>query len=154
MNHLCEWRRSGCRLPDMWLPPLESIRLSCVRRCSFRSKFNRSRSIDIGFAVCVLTSAPFEERQMKTVMMHGEMWARNLSNINLIPSSRKPGGRGVYILYDGSMPVYVGKGNMRSRIKSARLSKNRGQLWDHFSWYSLNPKITHDIEALILRMLP
>jgi hypothetical protein len=91
---------------------------------------------------------------MKTVTMHGGMWGRNLANINLIPSSKEPGGQGVYILYDGSMPVYVGKGNMRSRIKSARLGKRRGQLWDHFSWYSLNPQITHDIEALILRMLP
>jgi hypothetical protein len=86
---------------------------------------------------------------MKTVTMHGEMWARNLANINLIPSSKKPGGQGVYILYDVSMPVYVGKGDMRSRIKSARLGKRRGQLWDHFSWYSLNPQIIHDIEALI-----
>ena len=91
---------------------------------------------------------------MKTVMMHGEMWARNLSNINLIPSSTKPGGRGVYILYDGSMPVYVGKGNLRSRIRKARLSKSRGELWEHFSWYALHPNVTHDIESLILRMLP
>jgi hypothetical protein len=47
----------------------------------------------------------------------GEMWARNPKNINLIPDSRSPkGGEGIYVLYDGSVPVYVGKGYIRSRI--------------------------------------
>ncbi len=91
---------------------------------------------------------------MGIVTMFGEMWARNLPNINRVPRSKEPGGKGVYILYDGSMPVYVGKGNMRRRIDIARRSTRRGQLWDHFSWYSLNPKAMHDVESLILRMLP
>jgi hypothetical protein len=92
---------------------------------------------------------------MRIVTMCGEMWARNLQNINRVPRSKQKGGRGVYVLYDGSMPVYVGKGNIHSRLDGARRSKARGQLWDHFSWYSLtNSGVTHDIEALILRMLP
>jgi hypothetical protein len=91
---------------------------------------------------------------MRIVTMFGEMWARNLQNINRIPSRKQNGGKGVYVLYDGSMPVYVGKGNMRSRLDGARRSKRRGQLWDHFSWYSLSSGATHDIESLILRMLP
>jgi len=91
---------------------------------------------------------------MRVVTMFGEMWARNLQNIDRVPRSKENGGTGVYVLYDGSMPVYVGKGNMQSRIGKARLSRRRGQLWDHFSWYSLNPKVTHDVESLILRMLP
>jgi hypothetical protein len=86
--------------------------------------------------------------------MFGEMWARNLPNLNRIPGRQEKGGTGVYVLYDGSMPVYVGKGNLRSRLKIARRSTSRGQLWDHFSWYSLDPKATHDVEALVLRMLP
>jgi hypothetical protein len=91
---------------------------------------------------------------MKTVTMFGEMWARNLRNLNQIPGKQEKGGTGVYVLYDGSMPVYVGKGNLRSRLKNARRSKSRGQLWDHFSWYSLDPQVTHDVESLVLRMLP
>jgi hypothetical protein len=94
---------------------------------------------------------------MRIVTTFGEMWARNLQNINRVPKSKQEGGtgeKGVYVLYDGSMPVYVGKGNMRSRLDGARRSKRRGQLWDHFSWYSLSPGVTHDLEALILRMLP
>src|SRR5580704_17539477 len=82
------------------------------------------------------------------------MWARNETNIAKIPSSKK-GGRGVYVLFDGSIPMYAGKGNIRSRIKKADKSKRRKVLWDHFSWYTIkNPAMMHDIEALMLRILP
>jgi hypothetical protein len=91
---------------------------------------------------------------MRIVTMFGEMWARNRQNINRVPRSKQKGGKGVYVLYDGSMPVYVGKGNIRSRINIATRRGRRGQLWDHFSWYSLIPDAMHDIEALVLRMLP
>ena len=91
---------------------------------------------------------------MGLVKKYGEMWPRNLENINLIPG-RKECGTGVYILYDGSMPVYVGKGNIRNQIRGARRSKTRGEFWDRFSWFVLrNPKVIHDIEVFILRMLP
>jgi hypothetical protein len=91
---------------------------------------------------------------MRLVRKFGEMWARNLENINRIPLP-KQGGTGVYILYDGSMPVYVGKGHIRYRVDGARRSKTRGQHWDHFSWYVIkNPDVIHDTEALFLRMLP
>lgn len=82
------------------------------------------------------------------------MWARNEENIATIPSSRN-GGRGVYVLFDGSMPMYVGKGNIRNRIESAHTSERRENLWDHFSWYTIkNPAMMHDIEVLMLRILP
>jgi hypothetical protein len=91
---------------------------------------------------------------MQIVTQYGTMWARNTTNIRKIPSSGS-GGFGVYILFDGSMPVYVGKGNIRHRVSDARRSKRRGQLWDRFSWYALaDPKMMHDVEVLILRMLP
>jgi hypothetical protein len=84
------------------------------------------------------------------------MWARNLKNVSRIPGSMTPkGGEGIYILYDGSVPVYVGKGHIKSRIRKARRSKSRGPFWDHFSWYVMDePKMIHDTEVLILRMLP
>jgi hypothetical protein len=91
---------------------------------------------------------------MRLVRKFGEMWAKNLENIEKIPGS-KQGGQGVYILYDGSLPVYVGKGNIRSRVRGARRSRTRGEFWDRFSWYVIkNKQVTHDTEALILRMLP
>ena len=91
-------------------------------------------------------------------LMHsfGEMWARNSANINRVPGSKteKRGNR-VYVLYDGSLPVYVGNGHIKSRLRKARLSKSRGQFWDHFSWYVLDDfRLIHDTEALLLRMLP
>ena len=91
---------------------------------------------------------------MRIVRQYGTMWARNQENIAKLPSSKK-GGRGVYILFDGSMPMYAGKGNISSRIKEACKSKRRKELWDHFSWYTIkNAAMMHDIEALMLRILP
>lgn len=90
----------------------------------------------------------------QVITAYGTMWARNTENIRSIPSKRK-GGIGVYILFDGSMPVYAGKGNIRQRIREARRSKRKCQLWDRFSWYAVrDAKMMHDIEVLILRMLP
>ena len=89
---------------------------------------------------------------MRIVTEYGTMWARNEANIARIPSARN-GGRGVYVLFDGSMPMYVGKGDIRDRILGASTSKRRGELWDHFSWYAIkNAAMTHDIEALMLRI--
>ena len=91
---------------------------------------------------------------MQIVTQYGTMWARNTKNIRRIPGHRDR-GIGIYILFDGSMPVYVGKGNIRHRITDARRSKRRGQLWDRFSWYAVvDPKMMHDIEVLVLRILP
>lgn len=91
---------------------------------------------------------------MRIVTKYGTMWARNAENIAQIPSS-KDGGLGVYILFDGSMPMYAGKGKIKRRIIGASTSKRRGQLWDHFSWYAIeNPAMMHDIEVLMLRILP
>ncbi len=91
---------------------------------------------------------------MQIVTRYGRMWARNATNIREIPGHRK-GGIGIYILYDGSMPVYVGKGNIRQRLSKARSSRRRGPHWDRFSWFALKePKMMHDIEVLVLKMFP
>jgi len=91
---------------------------------------------------------------MELVERFGEMWARNDKNIAEVPRSSE-GGLGVYILYDGSTPVYIGKGNIRSRLRDADKSERRGNAWDHFSWYVIKEKsLIHDIEVLMIRMLP
>jgi hypothetical protein len=93
------------------------------------------------------------KKSVQIVTRYGTMWARNDVNIDQIPDGKD--GRGVYILFDGSMPMYVGKGQIKDRILGARDSKRRGQLWDHFSWYAIkNPAMMHDIEVLMLRILP
>lgn len=89
---------------------------------------------------------------MALIKAFGQMWARNPENIRLVAGQK---GEGVYVLYDGSMPVYVGMGNIPSRLTKARRSTRRGQMWDHFSWYiPSDPKLIREIEALFLRMLP
>jgi len=97
---------------------------------------------------------PTKKKSIQVVNAYGTMWARNKENMAAIPKS-KSGGQGVYVLFDGSMPVYAGKGDLRSRINDAAASRKRGQMWDRFSWYAIaDQKMTHDIEVLVLRLLP
>jgi hypothetical protein len=93
---------------------------------------------------------------MELIKQFGERWARNSGNIKdkRMPGKKK-GGQGVYILYDGSTPVYIGKGNIRARVISADKDKRRKDSWDHFSWYVIKDKsLIHDVEVLLIRMLP
>jgi hypothetical protein len=91
---------------------------------------------------------------MELIKEFGELWARNPVNIEDVPGS-SDGGQGVYILYDGSTPVYVGKGNIRQRLRKADKSGRRGKSWNHFSWYIIKDKsLIHDTEVLLIRILP
>ena len=90
---------------------------------------------------------------MKLLSKFGEMWARNHANIRAVPES-SDGGIGIYVLYNGSTPVYVGKGNIQTRLEKAHKSKRRGNSWDHFSWYLIKDRgLTHDVEILLIRTL-
>jgi len=92
-------------------------------------------------------------KNQQLVSTHGLVWARNKDNIRRL----REAGRlyGVYVLCDGSMPVYIGRGKLSARISRHQRSKSRGQFWDHFSWYAIpNRRFEADVEALWLRMLP
>jgi hypothetical protein len=88
------------------------------------------------------------------VIKYGSLWARNRENLKRL----RVEGRlfGVYVLCDGSMPVYIGRGRLWRRITRHRASKSRKRhFWDHFSWYAVpDRRFETDIEALLLRMLP
>jgi hypothetical protein len=89
----------------------------------------------------------------RLVTMYGTRWARNKANIKRLRDEGSP--LGVYVLCDGSMPVYIGKGKLASRLARHRRSKTRGQFWDHFSWYAIPDRdMRSDVEALLVRMLP
>jgi|ERR1700733_12438644 hypothetical protein len=93
---------------------------------------------------------------MEFIRQFGELWARNSNNIGdeALPG-KSSGGQGVYILYDGSTPVYIGKGNLRQRLRAAGKDKRRKDSWDHFSWYVIkDERLRHDVEVLLIRMLP
>lgn len=82
----------------------------------------------------------------------GTMWPGNEENIRRV---RKVAGDGIYILLDGSMPMYIGQGQLGRRIKKAADSDSRGQRWNCFSWYEIKKaKYLHDIDVLVLRMFP
>ncbi len=92
----------------------------------------------------------------RLVSMYGTMWARNKKNIEKLNTLHKDEKLlGVYVLCDGSMPVYIGRGKIARRIDRHRRSKSKGQFWDHFSWFSIPDRsLEADVEALLLRMLP
>jgi hypothetical protein len=102
----------------------------------------------------IVASRTGGQGKVTLILQFGEMWARNPENIEDVPGSGK-GGQGVYILYDGSTPVYVGKGNIRQRLRDADKSNRRGNSWDRFSWYVIKDKsLIHDVEVLLIRILP
>jgi hypothetical protein len=87
------------------------------------------------------------------VSSYGTLWARNESNIKALRARGKLFG--VYVLCDGSMPVYIGRGKLSGRLAQHRRSKRRGQFWDHFSWFAIpDRRLEGEIEALLLIMLP
>jgi hypothetical protein len=91
---------------------------------------------------------------MKLVTKYGKLWPRNEHSIKALAEEGK-GLKGIYILYDGSMPVYVGKGLILRRLKGHRNSSTRSDFWDYFSWFEVrNPDLLHDAEALLLKTLP
>jgi len=88
------------------------------------------------------------------VNKYDTLWARNGKNMKRLHDQGHFSG--VYVLCDGSMSVYIGRGNLWQRIKRHRFSKSRkSEFWDHFSWYAVSdPRLEADMEALLLRMLP
>jgi len=88
---------------------------------------------------------------------YGVLWARNKDNLHYLHKLGKLSEKlyGVYVLCDGSMPVYIGRGSIAGRIEQHQRSKSRGQAWDHFSWYAIPDRsLETDVEALLLRLLP
>jgi hypothetical protein len=96
-------------------------------------------------------------RPTPLIATHGPLWARNAANLKELRAIERRSGKlyGVYVLCDGSMPVYIGRGRIRTRLRGHRRSKSRGQFWDHFSWFAVSDRrFEADLEALLLRMLP
>ncbi len=65
---------------------------------------------------------------------------------------RKQRGKGIYILYKGDKPYYVGlsKRSLRRQIKAHTRDKHAPN-WDKFSFYQiLKTKYIRDVESLLL----
>lgn len=88
----------------------------------------------------------------RLVAEYGPFWARNDQNLHAL--KRKIGNQtGVYLLYCGWHPVYVGRGKVYSRIKHHMHSKTK--VWDRFTWFVLDKsQHSRELEAIFLRSLP
>jgi hypothetical protein len=94
-----------------------------------------------------------KSKRQGLVTSYGRMWARNSKNLTKL--GEQGDLRGVYVLYDGSMPVYVGRGIILTQLRGHRASKRRRRFWDYFSWYEIpDEALRKDTEALLIRTLP
>lgn len=92
---------------------------------------------------------------MALVKEHGLHWARNQENLEEIEdvAGHKTG---VYVLYHGAMPVYIGRGAIAARLRSHnREGSKKDQFWDRFSWFAIgNAGYEKELESLLLEALP
>jgi len=78
---------------------------------------------------------------------------RVITNPLIWPDEENPpiAGRGIYILYRGTTPVYVGLGTARFGIWKRLQSHTKGWLayaWDNASWYQFKDATKEQIEAV------
>jgi hypothetical protein len=88
------------------------------------------------------------------VVHYGPLWARNDKNFQKL---QKTAGHssGIYLLYCGWFPVYIGQGKIVDRISAHR--KSRRKVWDRFTWFALGDpsrRLCRELEAIFLRSLP
>jgi hypothetical protein len=86
------------------------------------------------------------------VVKYGSLWARNDRNFAKLRGTAGDSS-GVYLLYCGWFPVYIGHGKLVSRIGAHRNSHRK--IWDRFTWFTLaDPDRSRELEAIFLRSLP
>jgi hypothetical protein len=94
-----------------------------------------------------------KSKRQGLVTSYGRLWARNDQNVEKLGDQGKR--QGLYILYDGSMTVYVGHGWILNRLEAHRKDKRLRRFWDYFSWYEIpDEMLRKDTEALLIRTLP
>lgn len=89
------------------------------------------------------------------VGQYGKLWTRVPENLKKLASKELRSVTGVYALYNGTMPVYIGRGNICNQIHRHDRNRKKSQFWEHFSWYEIIGKgLDKEIESLLLRILP
>lgn len=92
---------------------------------------------------------------MPLIKQFGLHWPRNTENLEEIEdvAGHKSG---VYVLYHGAMPVYIGRGAISARLTShGKEGSRKEQFWDRFSWFVVgNSKQERELESLLLEALP
>jgi hypothetical protein len=89
------------------------------------------------------------------VGQYGRLWTRAPENLKKLAGKELKDVVGVYALYNGTMPVYIGRGNISKQIHQHNRNPKKNQFWEHFSWYEiLGEGLDREIESLLLRILP
>jgi hypothetical protein len=86
---------------------------------------------------------------------YGKLWTRAPKNLKKLASEELEDVTGVYVLYNGTMPVYIGRGRISQQIHRHDRNHKKNQFWEHFSWYEIQREgLDKEIESLLLRLLP
>lgn len=86
---------------------------------------------------------------------YGKLWTRVPGNLKQLKCEELKDATGVYVLYNGTMPVYIGSGKFSDRISAHAGKGRKSPFWEHFSWYEINSEARYkEIESLFLRILP
>jgi hypothetical protein len=89
------------------------------------------------------------------VARYGKLWTRVPANVKRLATEDLKKATGVYALYNGSMPVYIGYGKIFARIRGHNRNRKKFPFWEHFSWYEIKGKeLSKEIESLFLNILP
>src|SRR6476646_10967326 len=92
---------------------------------------------------------------MALIKQFGLHWPRNQENLDEIEdlAGHKSG---IYVLYHGAMPVYIGRGAISSRLRShSKEGSKKDQFWDRFSWFVIGKSESErELESLLLEALP
>jgi hypothetical protein len=92
---------------------------------------------------------------MPLIKQFGLHWPRNQENLDEVEdlAGHKSG---LYVLYHGAMPVYIGRGAISARLRShGKEGSRKEQFWDRFSWFVVDKREwEHELEALLLEALP
>jgi hypothetical protein len=92
---------------------------------------------------------------MSLIGLYGLSWPRNETNLEELKRIVK-GKKGIYVLANGAMPLYVGKGDIVSRVVSHGAERAwKSKYWNYFSWFVV-PKAErgNELENLLLSVLP
>jgi len=89
------------------------------------------------------------------IKQFGLHWPRNQENLDELEdlAGHKSG---IYVLYHGAMPVYIGRGAISARLRShGKEGSKKEQFWDRFSWFVIGKTASErELESLLLEALP
>ena len=92
---------------------------------------------------------------MALIKKFGLHWPRNQENLDELEdlAGHKSG---IYVLYHGTMPVYIGRGAISARLRShGKEGSKKEQFWDRFSWFVIGKTASErELESLLLEALP